>query len=429
MPRLVARLSAFAGAGLIAALALVPASACDPAPDKFDAATDAVATTTADVTTIVEASQADSADPRCAGVSCPSHMTCCAGSCVDTSVNTSSCGACNVACPSTTQTAGSTCTAGTCRALQPVRDWSANVLDFLVLSGSVLYSAASTPPEVDAGGNCGTVLEWNDLSGPTSNVHVPGVFPTLAPVPDGRGGVYEFESCPDPLLSHFTPPATSAVVLEHEGATAQPHVIVRQGDSVARITTPDAGTLRVACSNGVTHDIVRGGGIAYAAADDDAVYFGVGSDVTPAFKVPCDDPATPVTSLPNVYGYVAYVDAKNVYWFGTPPSEDAAAKIDSFYASSKDGTGAPRFILTPPPTIDLLSFPLLDGDLLYFTYRARADQSDVKGTNILARTSIANPARQDLLASTGPIALDPAFAYTVLATDIGTSMVYRVPLR
>jgi hypothetical protein len=422
-----ARASAFLGVGALAAIAIVPTSACDPAPDTFDAATDANTTTTFDVS-VVAFDGSDGADPACVGVSCPSNMTCCQGGCVDMMVNDSSCGGCGVKCPSSTQELGSTCTAGVCQALQPVRSWSADVLDFLVLSGSVLYSAATAPPDPDGGG-CTTLLTWHDLAGPTADVRSAGVFPLLAPVPDGRGGVYEFEGCPQTELSHFTPPATSAVVLEPYDSTTTPHVIVRQGDSVARITTPSAGTLRVACSNGVTHDITRGGGIAYAAADDAAVYFGVGSDVTPAFRVPCDDPATPVTSLPNVYGYVAYVDAKNIYWFGTPPSEDAAAKIDSFYASSKDGTGAPRFILTPPATIDLLSFPLLDGDWLYFTYRARANELDVKGRNILARTSIANPARQDLLASSAPIALDPAFAYTVLANEVGTSTVYRVPLK
>jgi hypothetical protein len=445
MRRLFARAPALLVVPAFAAIVLAHAAACDPPPDTFDEAGTFDARSTVDV--IVGSSDAttvgvgDATDPLCVGVQCPAGLTCCTGGCTNVAVNTSSCGGCGIQCPASESTAGSTCVAGVCKTLAPVAPWDADYADFLVLSGSVLYSATfaqtgggtgdgGTDGGTDAGPTCETALEWMDLTKDGTSPKTTLVTPTLAPVPDGRGGVYSFEGCPAPLLSHFTPPATSGIVLENEGVTSQPHVLVRQGDSVARITTPDSGTIRVACANGVTHDIARGGGVAFAAADDTAVYFGVGSDVTPAFKIPCDDPASPVTSLMNVYGYVAYVDAKDVYWFGTPPSEDAAAKIDSFYASSKDGTGAPRFILAPPPTIDLVSFPLLDGDLLYFVYRTRADMFDSNGTNVLARTSISKPARQDLLASASPIALDPAFAYMIDRAETESRYyVYRLPLR
>jgi len=409
-------LGATCAIGLVT-LGVVVGIACDPDPSVIPSQGSAPTATSTGPTITIDGS----ADVACASVKCGSGTTCCAGACVAAAVDTANCGACNHACAATSADVLSACVSGGCLNLQPVPGATfSNAPLLLVLSGSVLYADEPT-----LGG-----IEAQNLGAPSVQPRAIPIHPVFLPVADQRGGIYYFETSATShtLLQHYDYALNQVITVEDEGAGVTPHVMVRQGASVARIFSPNPGALRVVCANGVVRDITQGSGVAYAAADDDAVYFGVGSPITPATKVVCTDTVDPAP-IPNVHGSVLYVDAANVYWFGYDAATMDAAKIDLLYASPKDGTSDAVLLVTPPVTNEVLSFPLLAGDTLYFGYPLHVQNVEL---NVLSTTSIKNPGVHDLVTSAYPIVTDPAFAYTIgkeASASGDTFRVYRTPVK
>jgi hypothetical protein len=295
-----------------------------------------------------------------------------------------------------------------------------------VLSGSVLYADLPAQPTTPiAGVDLGVKMLPRDLQ----------ARPITLPIADGRGGLYYFEvgDTGHLLTRHHDFAANATTTLDDLGVGAQPHVLVRQGASVARVYSPQIGVIRTVCANGTVHDLAQSTGVAFGVADELAVYFGFGSPVTPAVRVGCEEGGV-ATSLPTTFGHVVAEDATTLYWFGVDRTMDASP-VAGIFASAKDGATRARLITHPPAIDTQVTFPLLDGTTLYFAYAEHL--ADGTKVNVLASVQTnAGPSAKvsTLLASPEQIALDPAYAYTTAQPGAGGSAdlaqgVYRVSLK
>ena len=243
------------GVALLIGVACGPSSSTDaptrdgaPAADVFAADDDAAP---------------DAEAVLCKNVTCPSDQACCFGACRNLSLDSLQCGGCGIACAAATAASAGSCAGGACVDLTGIPgSWDGQINQFFIVSGTIAYSYVS-------GGtvDCAGTLSFRDLSSASSEtLIITKVDPTFVPVPDGQGGVYTFTQCDggDLKLLHVT--TTAADVVEDEGVGARPHVLVRQGASVARVYSPSAGTLRVTCANGISHDFPAGGSVPYAAS-------------------------------------------------------------------------------------------------------------------------------------------------------------------
>lgn len=398
--------------GSVALSLIVAIVACDPSTDE-EAVPSRVLLTDAGIEAGIVGDGAS-----CAAIACGDGGACCSGSCTAPAWDPQNCGGCGLACAATSENISGACVQGICVDLgrTGVGRFPSSPAE-LVLSGSVLYAdlpAAAGPP-----------ISAIDLGGSTGNTHAVPIFPTLLPTADGRGGLYYFESPASGhlLVMHYDYATNVATLVDDLGAGALPHVLVRQGASVARVFSPVIGVIRTVCSNGTVHDLTQTTGVAYGVADDAAVYFGFGSPVTPAVRVGCEAGGA-VTDLSTTFGHVIGVDAMNTYWFGVDRTMDASP-IAGIYASAKDGATRARLIAHPPVSSSLVTFPLLvgsgggglTGSTLYLLYGEHLPS----GTpiSVLAAvdvTGAVSPATiHPRLSSASPIALDPAFAYTTAA--------------
>ena len=387
---------------------LVAFVACDPSTSEQP-----VPTRVLDRDGSAESGAANNGDgASCAAIACGDGGACCSGSCTAPAWDPQNCGGCGVSCAPTTANVSGVCVQGICVDLgrTGVGRFPSAPAE-LVLSGSVLYAdlpAAAAAP-----------ITAIDLSEPSGNARAVPIDPTLLPIADGRGGVYYFEipASGHLLVKHYDYATNVAALVDDLGAGALPHVLIRQGSSVARVFSPVIGVIRTVCANGTVHDLAQSTGVAFGAAEDAAVYFGFGSPVTNAVRVGCEDGGA-VANLPTTFGHVIGVDATSVYWFGVDHTMDASP-IAGIYASARDGATRARLIAHPPVSSSLVTFPLLTGSTLYLIYGEHLPA----GTpiNVLASVDVSgvvSPAAvHPQLSSPSPIALDPAFAYTTAAPE------------
>lgn len=395
--------------------------ACDPSTDEDPVPTRILAPDGSAESGIVVSS-----DGSACAAACGDAGACCSGACTAPAWDPENCGACGVSCAASSSTKQGSCVQGSCVNLD-----TASTAAFpgrpaeVVLSGSVLYVDLPTVAPMP--------IQAIDLGAPNATVRSVPLSPTILPVADGRGGLYDFETASSGhlLVKHYDYVTNVATLLDDLGAGALPHVLIRQGASVARVFSPTIGVLRTVCANGTVHDLAQSSGVAYGAADDASVYFGFGSPVTPAVRVSCAEGGA-VTSLPTTFGHVFAVDATNAYWFGVDLTMDASP-IAGIHASALDGATRARLVTRPPVSSSLVTFPLLTGSTLYFVYGEHLPSGtpiDVLASVDVSASGTALAPVRTRLSSASPIALDPAFAYTTAPSPdgTGTEAVVRLPL-